>query len=72
MPTYEYVCTECLEKIEVSASLAEKEKGLKVVCPKCGGTKTAQLFGSVSVLKGSRGNSSAPMCGPGSGPSCCG
>lgn len=70
MPTYEYLCLECMEKIEVWATFSEKEKGLEVSCPKCGSKKMAQVFGSFMVM-GSRTNN-PPVCGPQAGPGCCG
>ena len=72
MPIYEYLCTECGEKIEVKASVAEKERGLKVTCPKCGSKKMAQVFGSFSTFSSSKGRSNPPICGPMAGPGCCG
>ncbi len=70
MPTYEYVCTECGERIEIYATIAEKEKGLKVSCPKCGSKKVAQIFGNFMVMGSSK--NSGPVCGPQAGPGCCG
>jgi putative FmdB family regulatory protein len=72
MPTYEYICTECETKIEVKASVKEKEKGLNVVCPKCGSKKTARIFGSAVFIgtSGMKGNPSS--CGPNPIPGCCG
>jgi len=72
MPTYEYVCTECEEKIEVWATISEKERGLKLTCPKCGGKKMAQVFGSFMVMGSSKGKNNPPICGPQAGPGCCG
>ncbi|MGQ9694016.1 MAG: FmdB family zinc ribbon protein [Thermodesulfobacteriota bacterium] len=72
MPTYEYVCTECMEKMEVQASVSEKVKGLKLICPKCGSKKMAQVFSGFSVLGSSRGGTGGPICGPQRGPGCCG
>ena len=72
MPTYEYVCTECMEKTEVQASISEKVKGLKVTCPKCGSKKMAQVFSGFAVLGSSRGGTGGPVCGPQGGPGCCG
>lgn len=75
MPTYEYVCVECGENIEVKASVSEKEKGLKVSCPKCGSSKTARIFGNFTVMSGVKGGSPSggfPSCGPNAGPGCCG
>ncbi|MEN3187007.1 MAG: zinc ribbon domain-containing protein [Atribacterota bacterium] len=76
MPTYEYVCTECGEKIEIYATISEQEKGLKVTCPKCGSKKVARVFGNIMVMGGSKGSGmNRPMsgcCGPSAGPGCCG
>ncbi len=73
MPIYEYACTACGEQIEVQATIAEKEKGLKVVCPKCGSRKTARVFGSFTVTGASRGQGGpSTCCGPQAGPGCCG
>jgi putative FmdB family regulatory protein len=72
MPTYEYACTEYGEQIEIQATIAEKEKGLKVVCPKCGSKKTARVFGSFMVAGTGRGRGVPPNCGPSAGPGCCG
>lgn len=73
MPTYEYICMDCREKTEVFASIAEKEKGLKLKCPMCGGKKLIQFFGQMNI--GSRGvvggMGGMPGCGPSSGPGCC-
>ncbi len=72
MPVYEYVCIECKERTEVRATFAEKEKGLKVVCPKCGSKKMAQVFGTFMTIRSSNGGSNLSGCGPLSGPGCCG
>ena len=72
MPVYEYVCIGCGEKAEVWATIAEKEKGLKVTCPKCGSSKMAQVFGSFAVVGSSGGRSGPPICGPSAEPGCCG
>lgn len=72
MPNYEYVCTECGEKVEIAATISEKEKGLKPTCPKCGSKKMAQVFGNFSVMSSSKGANKPPMCGPQAGPGCCG
>lgn len=74
MPTYEYVCTECEEKVEIRATIAEKERGLKPSCPKCGSKKVAQVFGFM-IMGGSKGggfnSGSVSGCGPSAGPGCC-
>lgn len=71
MPIYEYICLECKEKIEIWATLSEKEKGLKVICPKCNSSKTTRIFGNISVIGGSKGKNKPPKCGPQGGPCCC-
>lgn len=71
MPIYEYFCTECGSRIEVTATLHEEEKGLKVICPDCNSDKTARIFGQFSVVNTSKSNSSTPLCGPQSRPNCC-
>jgi putative FmdB family regulatory protein len=68
MPTYEYLCAKCGASTEVMATVAEKEAGLKPVCPACGSTKMVQSFGQISVL--GRGRSGPSGCTPRSG--CCG
>jgi putative FmdB family regulatory protein len=72
MAIYEYVCTECGEKVEVRATISEKEKGLKVTCPKCGSKEMARVFGSFMVMGSSSSKHNLPMCGPTAGPGCCG
>ncbi len=72
MPTYEYVCIDCKNKFDVFATLSQKEKGLRPRCPKCQGTNTVQVFGSIMFATGSSSADSAPICGPGAGPGCCG
>ena len=64
MPVYEYVCPKCLSKFEVFASIAQKEKGLDPVCPKCGQTGARRVFSSVGISTGGKSRSS-PCC-PGS------
>lgn len=80
MPTYEYICTECEEKTEVRATISEKERGLKVTCPKCGNNKMVQVFGGFAIGGGSKGGSNPGFtsgpgfmsgCGPTDGPGCC-
>ena len=73
MPTYEYICMGCKGKTEVFAPISQKEKGLNLKCPTCGGTKLVQIFGQVNVM-GSRRDMGGfpPGCGPQSGPGCCG
>jgi len=71
MPIYEYFCQDCEKKFDIKASMSEKEKGLKVVCPACGSKQTVQVLGGFSTFsKGS--SSSGGSCGPNSTPGCCG
>ena len=71
MPIYEYFCQDCENKFEIKTSLFEKEKGLKVNCPTCGGSKTIQILGNFFTF--SKGNtSSGSCCGPNSTSGCCG
>ncbi len=72
MPTYEYICMNCHEKMEVFASVAEKEKGLKLQCPKCGGKKLVQFFGQLNIGGSSGVAGGFSGCGPAAGPGCCG
>jgi len=72
VPIYEYICTECQEKSEIFATLSEKEKGLKVLCPKCGSQKTVRVFGNFTVMGSKTDKNKPPQCGPQSGPGCCG
>lgn len=72
--TYEYRCKECGAGFEVTASVAEKEAGLRPNCPSCGSTEAVQVFGAIGILSaGSRGvpATMGPGCGPGRGPGCC-
>jgi putative FmdB family regulatory protein len=67
---YEYRCEMCGESIEITASIAEKEKGLETVCPKCGSKKMKQVLGGFSIgRKPDGGGGSGSGCGPGC--SCC-
>ncbi len=50
MPTYEYVCTQCGEPLEVVASIHD---AALTECPACGG-RLRKVFGNVGVVfKGS-------------------
>lgn len=50
MPTYEYLCTECSEPLEVVQSIHDDSL---TQCPSCGG-KLRKVFGNVGVVfKGS-------------------
>ncbi|MGQ9818220.1 MAG: FmdB family zinc ribbon protein [bacterium] len=62
MPIYEYLCSNCGERIEVKATIAEKEKGIKVICPKCGSDKILQVFSSFMVMDPKGGKDNPPTC----------
>jgi len=50
MPTYQYVCTDCAEQLEVQQSFSDEPLR---VCPSCEG-RLRKLFGAVGVVfKGS-------------------
>ncbi len=68
---YEYRCEKCGTVTDVRASLAEKERGLHPVCPRCGGTDLKQVFTAVNVITRPGGGFMPPACGPGSGAGCC-
>jgi len=78
MPTYEYGCTECGHKYEHFAAIADKEKGINLKCPKCGSTKTVQIFSHINFAKTSDSKSAntafrgAGGCGPNPPKGCCG
>ncbi|MFN3550835.1 MAG: FmdB family zinc ribbon protein [Endomicrobiia bacterium] len=73
MPVYEYVCKDCKTEFEVSATLEEKEKGLKPKCPNCGSENIIRFFGSANFInffdKSSSFNSGS-CCGPNGRCSC--
>jgi len=71
MPIYEFVCPACKARLEIMATVAEKEKGLKPVCPRCGYEKMIPVFGGFSIGS-SRGSSGGSFCPPTAGPGCCG
>lgn len=64
MPTYEYCCAKCEHITNISASISEKEKGLKVSCSKCGSKKMQQYFGSVTVMVAPRGSKASKPAVP--------
>jgi putative FmdB family regulatory protein len=77
LPTYEFGCINCGEKFDVFASITQKEKGLKVECPKCGSNKVVQLFQSLNFVKSGGSSTDAAFraaggCGPNPVPGCCG
>ncbi len=70
--TYEYKCDRCGAVFEVRATLAEKERGLRVECPTCGSQKATQVFTTVNVLiRSGRGGATPPGCGVGFRTGCC-
>jgi putative FmdB family regulatory protein len=63
---YEYICKGCNQHFEVWATVAEKEKGLKAVCPTCGSADSRQAMGSFAIGGRSRNRASFGCgCGPG-------
>lgn len=70
MPTYEFVCKKCKQTLEVRATVAEKQAGLKLTCSACGGTDMAQVFGGIMLHSSGRAVQVGGCCDPGSG--CCG
>ncbi len=51
MPTYEYACTNCEDRLEIVQSIHEETL---VDCPVCGNGKLRKIFGNVGVVfKGS-------------------
>ncbi|MCM8771338.1 MAG: zinc ribbon domain-containing protein [Candidatus Omnitrophica bacterium] len=73
MPTYEYFCQNCENRFEIKVSVSEKEKGLKVKCPRCGSNKTFQILGNFFTFsKGGSGSGFGGGCGPNPMPGCCG
>ena len=73
MPTYEYRCNECGHPFEVWATIANKEKGLDLVCEKCGSTAMQQVFSGISFVTGTSDtrNTSFGRGGCSSGSGCC-
>lgn len=67
---YAYVCERCSASFTVKATLAEKERGLAPVCPRCQSREVSQDFSGVGMLRGS-GTVGPSGCGPGSGAGCC-
>jgi len=43
MPQYEYLCTACNKKFNVTQTIADHDKG-KTKCPKCGSSKLEQQW----------------------------
>ncbi len=72
MPIYEYFCQDCENKFEIKASLSEKQKGLKVICPGCGSNKTIQILGNFFTFSKDSSSNFSSGCGPNPTPGCCG
>ena len=71
--TYEYKCDECGTALEIRATMAEKERGLDIACPRCGSLKVSQVFTTLNVLThAGRDRSPGSGCGPDAGGGCCG
>jgi putative FmdB family regulatory protein len=68
MPFYEFECTQCQEKFEVFATIAQKEKGLAPRCPHCGSDQVQRILNTLVLI--SRGNKDKPVSSAGG--SCCG
>jgi len=68
---YAYKCERCGESFTVEATLAEKARGLKVVCPRCESRDVAQDFSGVGLMRGPGADGPSGCCGPGSGAGCC-
>jgi len=68
MPFYEFECTQCHEKFELFATLAQKEKGLVPRCPQCDSDQVRRVFDTLALISRG-GNTSAPSTG---GSCCCG
>jgi len=71
---YDYRCADCEEVFEIRATFAEKEKGLKPECPKCGSKHTKQVFSALSIggvstksAGGNEGVQAPSCCMPGTG-----
>ena len=50
MPLYDFQCGKCKAVFEVRATFAEKDAGLKPVCPNCASKKTRQLPSTPMLL----------------------
>ncbi len=72
MPFYDYRCNACGEVFEVQATMKEKEAGLDVICPKCGGREARQQLTAASTIHAGNEIPSASSCRPDSGGCCCG
>ncbi|MCQ2955920.1 MAG: zinc ribbon domain-containing protein [Opitutales bacterium] len=76
MPTYDYICKACNERLEISHSMSEAPK---TICPKCKKPTLKKQWGTGAgfIFKGTgfyetdfKGNSSCSNCSKGCGSSC--
>ena len=72
MPTYEFFCQDCENKFEIKASVSEKEKGLKINCPRCNSDKTIQILGHFFTFSKNSSSNFGDGCGSNPTPGCCG
>ncbi|MPZ87084.1 MAG: zinc ribbon domain-containing protein [Nitriliruptorales bacterium] len=74
MPIYAYACRACSERLELRASIAEKEAGLAPTCPACGSTPMRQLLTTFATRSSGdpQPASSAPAGAGCCGGGCCG
>jgi len=56
MPTYNFVCQKCQNRLEIEASFTDYDKKdpKKFHCPKCGSKKIKQTFTEVFFVKGNK------------------
>lgn len=74
MPLYDYQCKQYQAIFEVRASFKEKETGLQPECPQCHSPDVRQILTAGLLLQIGRDGAALnlPVCGPNSGPGCCG
>ncbi|MEM7828563.1 MAG: zinc ribbon domain-containing protein [Candidatus Aenigmatarchaeota archaeon] len=58
MPIYEFHCEDCGQKVEIIASISEKEKGLELVCPSCGSKRLKEEIATHYYIGSTKGASS--------------
>ena len=49
MPLYDFICTDCGNKLEVLVD-SERKKGLEFVCLRCGGVQKASQVNNFNLL----------------------
>ncbi len=49
MPTYEFECQKCRKHFAIEESFEKHDRHRQHKCPKCGSTRTQQMFASVHV-----------------------